>query len=101
MPSYTIPIPECAYYVCIPAQIHAKGAAWVAFHGRENTVKTHLRTRPPRHLRGAVAAPRLLLLLLAVKQLPVLLLLLLLLAVKLLLVLLVLLVLVLLLLLAV
>ena len=40
MPSYTIP-------ECIPAQIHAKGAAWVAFHRCENTVKTHLRTHTP------------------------------------------------------
>ena len=40
MPSYTIP-------ECIPAQIHAKGAAWVAFHRCENAVKTHLRTHTP------------------------------------------------------
>ena len=36
MPSYTIP-------ECIPAQIHAKGAAWVAFHRCENAVKTLIR----------------------------------------------------------
>ena len=40
MASYTIP-------ECIPAQIHANGAAWVAFHRCENAVKTHLRTHPP------------------------------------------------------
>ena len=40
MASYTIP-------ECIPAQIHAKGAPWVAFHRCENAVKTHLRTHPP------------------------------------------------------
>ena len=36
MPSYTIP-------ECIPAQIHAKGAAWVAFHRCETSVKTLIR----------------------------------------------------------
>ena len=40
MPLYTIPESS-------PAQIHAKGAAWVAFHRCENAVKTHLRTHPP------------------------------------------------------
>ena len=53
--SQVVPMPSHIIPECIPAQIHAKGAAEVAFHRCENAVKTHLRTHPP--VRPGVSSP--------------------------------------------